>query len=325
MDLDSETRESLEQDFKHILNYVTLDFDGKGTRCLVIFSSSKQNFWQVYRLPQPVKSRLIVSNEPYVRPLTTLLDEYKRYCTVVVSRDKARIFEVYLGEITEHTDIFSEVPGKVRIAGWYGLEERRIERHIDDQIHRHLKQVADATLNFFKEKKFDWLIIGGKKETLTAFERHLHSYLQERIVGRIDLEPDASLHEALARTQEIARRVEREEEQALIQRLMDEANSNGLGVLGLEDTLKAVWQGQVNTLILKNDLTVPGYVCPKCGYMSVEESECPIDQIAMTPTPDILEEAVESAILQNCQIEHVMESQELDNVGGIGAILRFKL
>ncbi len=325
MDLDAETRNSLEKDFQKILDYVTLEFDGKGSRCLVVFSSTRKNFWQVYRLPQPVKSRLIVSNEPYVRPLTALLDEYKRYCTVVVSRDKARIFEVYLGEITEHTDILSQVPGKVRIAGWYGLEERRIERHIEDKIHRHLKQVADATLGFFKEKKFDWLIIGGKKEILAAFERHLHTYLLDRLVGRIDLEPDTSLHEALAKTQEIAHRVEREEEQKLVQRLMDEANSNGLGVFGLEDTLKAIWQGQVNILILKEDLTVPGYICPKCGYMSVEESECPVDQIKMNATPDVLEEAVESAILQNCQIEHVAESQQLDNVGGIGAILRFKL
>ncbi len=325
MDLDAETKESLEKDFQKILDYVTLEFDGKGSRCLVVFSSTRKNFWQVYRLPKPVKSRLVVSNEPYVRPLTALLDEYKRYCTVVVSRDKARIFEVYLGEITEHTDIFSEIPGKVRIAGWYGLEERRIERHIEDQVHRHLKQVADATLDFFKEKKFDWLIIGGKKETLSAFERHLHTYLLDRIVGRIDLEPDTSLHEALAKTQEIARDVERQEEQKLVQRMMDEANSNGLGVFGLEDTLKAIWQGQVNILILKEDLTVPGYICPKCGYMSVEESECPVDQIKMNPTPDVLEEAVESAILQNCQIEHVSESQELDHVGGIGAILRFKL
>ncbi len=325
MDLSADVKDSLEKDFEKILAYVTLEFDGRGTRCLVIFSSTGKNFWQIYRLPQPVKSRLIVSNEPYVRPLTTLLDEYKRYCTVVVSRDKARIFEVYLGEITEHSDILSEIPGKVRIAGWYGLEERRIERHIEDKVHRHLKQVADATLEFFKERKFDWLILGGKKEILGAFERHLHTYLQERIVGRVDLEPDTSLPNALSKTQEIARQVEREEERQLIQRLMDEANSNGLGVFGLENTLKALWQGQVNILILKDDLSVPGYVCPKCGYMSAEDSDCPIDQIQMNATPDVLEEAVESAILQNCEIEHVLESQELDNIGGIGAILRFKV
>ncbi len=323
--LDPEIRASLEEDIKKIQNYVEQEFSGRGVRCLAIFSSSKKNFWQVYHLPQPVKSRLIINVEPYVRPLTTLLDEYKRYCTVVVSRDKARIFEVYLGEITEHTEIFNQVPGKVRIAGWYGLEERRIERNIEDKIHRHLKEVADATLEFFKKKKFDWLIIGGKRESISTFERHLHTYLRDRIIGRIDLDPDISLHEALLKTQQVAQRVEREEEKRIIQQLLDEANSNGLAVIGLEDALRAIWQGQVNVLILKEDLSVPGFICPNCGYMSAEESECPHDKIGMTPTPDILEEAVESAIIQNCQIKHIVESQELDNVGGIGAILRFKI
>ena len=321
----SPIKASLDEDFRKMQNYVEQEFSGRGVRGVVVFSASKKHFWQVYHLPQPVKTRLIINSEPYVRPLTILLDEYKRYCTVVISRDKARIFEVYLGEITEHTEIFNRVPGKIRIAGWYGLEERRIERNIEDKIHRHFKQVADATLEFFKKKRFDWLIIGAKKESISAFEGHLHTYLRDRIIGRIDLDPDISLHEALLKTQKVAQRVEREEEARLIQHLLDEANSNGLGVIGLEDTLKAIWQGQVNVLLLKDDLSVPGSICPKCGYLSTEESECPHDKIAMTPTPDILEEAVESAIIQNCQIEHVLESQELDNIGGIGAILRFKV
>lgn len=325
IDLNEEIKNSIEEDFQKMLRYVDQEFSGRGVRSLVILSSSKKNFWQVYHLPQPVKSRLLISSEPYVRPLIALLDEYKRYCSVVISRDKARIFEVYLGEITEHTEIINQVPGKMRVAGWYGLEERRIERNIEDKVHRHFKEVADATLNLFKKKGFDWLILGGKKENLTSFESHLHTYLRDRIVGRIDLEPDTSLHDALMKTREVALRVEREEEEQLIRRLLNEANSNGLGVIGIEDTLKAIWQGQVNTLILKDDLSVPGSICPTCGYMSTEESECPHDSIQMDFTPDVLEEAIESAIIQNCRIEHVTESQELDNVGGIGAILRFKI
>ncbi len=324
-DVTCEIKASLEEDFKKIQDYVEQQFSGRGVRGVVVFSSSKKNFWQVYHLPQPVKTRLIVNGEPYIRPLTALLDEYKRYCTVVVSRDKARIFEVYLGKIMEQTEIFNQVPGKVKIAGWYGPEERRIERNIENKIHRHFKEVADATLEFFKKKRFDWLIVGAKRENISAFEGHLHTYLRDRIIGRVDLDPGTSLQEALLETQEVAQRVEREEKARLIRHLLDEANSNGLGVIGLEDTLKAIWQGQVNVLLLKDNLSVPGFICPKCGYMSTEESDCPHDNVAMIATPDILEETVESAIIQNCQIEHVVESQELDNIGGIGAILRFKI
>jgi peptide chain release factor subunit 1 len=39
-----------------------------------------------------------------------------------------------MGEIEEQTEILDDVPPKVRGAGWYGLSEKRIERHVEDHL-----------------------------------------------------------------------------------------------------------------------------------------------------------------------------------------------
>jgi hypothetical protein len=51
----------------------------------------------------------------------------------LVDRTRARIFEIFMGEIEEQTEILDNVPSKIREAGWYGLSERRIERHADSK------------------------------------------------------------------------------------------------------------------------------------------------------------------------------------------------
>ena len=49
-------------------------------------------------------------NAPYLRPLIAALDEYARYGVVLMDKEKARFFTVYMGEIQEHEAVFDEVP-----------------------------------------------------------------------------------------------------------------------------------------------------------------------------------------------------------------------
>lgn len=317
----SAVRNALEGDFERIQRFFNQEYSGKGAKSVACFSCLKKNLWQVYYLPQPVRSRLIVSHQPYLPPLLTLLTENKHYCVVLVSREKARIFKSYLGEIEECSEIFDEVPGKVRIAGWYGLEERRIERHIEDHVHRHLKKVADALARLFKVQPFDGLIIGGRREILPDFEHHLHTYLKERIIGRINVEPETELPIIWREVGKVISQFEKAQKEKLVQRVMEESQSGGLGVIGLKETLKALWQGQISTLLVQEGLSLSGYVCPKCGYMSDNENYCPYDRLEMRKTPDLMEEVVEAAMIQNCEIIHVSESQ----VGEMAGLLRFKI
>lgn len=316
---------SLQEDLAKIERYVTGEFNTPSFRGLCVFSSSGNNFWQVYGLPRLLKSYLIIGHTPYLRPLSTLMSEYRRYCTLLVDRRGARLFEVYMEEIIEHQRIFDEVPGKTKPGGWYGLQEKRIRRHLENEVHKHFKNLAQTTLGIFKRDHFDWLILGGKKEDLGDFESMLHSYLKERIVDRTNLTPDVPLHKVLEATLQIEELVETEEETKLVKRLLSEEASGGLAITGLEKSLDSFRLGAVQTFLVMDELSIPGFNCSNCKFFSTKETVCPYCGSETTSIPDIIEQVTEDAIHQGGQVKFILRSGELQSVGSIGAFLRFKV
>lgn len=321
--LSDDQMESLEEDFEKILRFVSLELHTKGVRTLVIFSCSKRGLWQVYSLPLSMESRLVISKSPHTLPLEIFLKDHKKFCLISLDREKARIFSIRLGEIEEYSKFSDEVPAQVKEGGWYGLQGKRIERHIEDHLHRHFERVADAALDFFKKQKFDGLILGGRRETLTEFRPHLHAYLRDKIVGEIDLEPNASISEALEKTLELEQEVKQREGKEVVKKLIDSIGSKG--VAGLNDILLPLWRGQVDMLVIKDGFSAPGSICEKCGYLSVVDQICPNCRSRLKRLPEIIGPIVETAMKQGCRIKFVLQSRELEDIGGIGAFLRFKI
>ncbi len=307
------------------------------TRLLVIFADP-EGFWQEYRLPVALPSRLVVEPDPYVRPLTVLLDEFDRYCVVVTDARKARLFSLYLGDFEEHPDVFVEddVPDRVsasrsvtRAAGsgvWGGLGDLRVQRHIEDHVHRHLKRVADLAFRFYQETGFDRLILGGPEDkVLPWLKDHLHSYLQQRLAGEFHARPEWNEAKLKELALEVAQRWERRCEEELIERLLEQAKPGGKGVLGLEPTLEALMLGQVHTLVVQNEFRAQGTLCRNDHYLSTYLEKCPLCDGEMEPVEDLVDEMVEEAIAQGAEVEHVFTDHEGFTEHGVGALLRFTL
>lgn len=327
---------ALEKVLAHIEHHVrSLERQLERTRLLAIFASA-DGFWQEYRLPVALPSQLVIDFDPYIRPLTVLLDEFDRYCVLVTDARKARIFSLYLGEFEEDKNVFNgDVPSKVsvgrgvRVGGpgvWGGTGELRIQRHIEDHVHRHLKRVAEQTFDFFMQKKCDLLIIAGPEDkTIPYLKDHLHSYVRERLAGEFHARPDMPLVQLKERALRIARAWERRYEEQLIARLLETAHRpNGLAVLGIEPTLEALMLGQVHTFVLHNTARIKGTVCPNDHFLSAYLERCPICQGAMYHTEDLADEMVEEAIHQNAEIEHVFTDHDGFTPHAVGAFLRFR-
>lgn len=324
-DLNKMQLESIYQDFATIQNTIESIEPGKN-RGIALFSCSGANFWQHYILPRCYSNTLIVGPQPYQRPLKALQEEYKRYCVVVVERERARIFGLYMEEIEDYSSIFHEVPPKVKEGGWYGREERKIQRHIEDHAHRHYKRAAELTMQFFKDYRFDWIILGGSDEVLKEFENHLHSYLRQRLVGKFTGEVGkASLNEILQKSLEITSEVERKLEQELVGQIIDKYRNGGLAVVGLKNTLQTLTLGEVHTLAVSDDLYHRGIICRNCNFLGVDELVCPRCSGELEEIPDLISEAIDIAIQQNCQFQHLHSKNDLREEGGIGALLRFKV
>lgn len=320
-----EQRESLREDFKNIEEFAMQEVVANSHKGIAVFSCAGQKFWQSYRLLRVVRNVLIADRVPYIRPLTAILAEYRRYCTVLVDRTHGKLFEVYMGTILERTEVLNAVPRRVREGGFKGRGERSIERRHEHAVQQHFQDLAAAVFKMFEREKFDALVLGGHRDVLALFKQHLHPYLKQRWAGDFHCEPaKATVAEVLAQTLEVEDQAEWQHERKLAAELVQKARASNLAVAGVSATLGAVASGEAQTLLVEDDLELPGYVCYSCHFSSLEPRNCPHCGKPTEPCPDIVDEAIELALKKNCQVEHVRGPTALREAGRMGALLRFR-
>ena len=81
---------NLASDVLAVENYFSRDFDRSG-RSMVVFSCAPDDFFRAYSLAIPVRNQVIVSDQPYVKPLACLLDYYGGYGVVLVDKQGATV------------------------------------------------------------------------------------------------------------------------------------------------------------------------------------------------------------------------------------------
>lgn len=78
-------------------------------------------------------------------------------------------------------------------------------------------------------------------------------------------------------------------------------------------------------LLVAEDYTAPGIVCPSCDYLTADSTEhclfCGTAQALQTP--NVVERAVHKAILQDAQVDIITGNPALMQAGSIGALLRY--
>jgi peptide chain release factor subunit 1 len=323
--LSPDVRKSLNADLRKIRNYVQLKFERNGVRTLILFSCTAKKYWKVLTLQMSLQSQLCIGPRPYIRPLSILLDEYRRFLVILVERSKARLFEVYAGEIVEYSDVLDDVPRKVKMGGYGGYEERRIERHIEDHVRRHFKRVADVAFELSRRYSHDAVILLGSEQNTNEFRHYLHITLQDRVARTAVEEFNANLRDVLDRVMAMDRELKQTEDKLLVERLFNQVNSGGLGIVGLDSTIRALQQGQVNFLVVEEGYEKDGYRCVECKSLSTRNGACDYCGGTTQVIPDIIEEAVQECITQGCQVKYInVTGSELSAAGKIGAMLRFK-
>lgn len=318
-DLPEEAARSVRGDLASFEAFVRERFERGDTRGLALFSASAAGLWEALRLPRPVRDRVVIAPRAELRPLEALLETYETTCVALTDYEKARIFLSRLGAVEEVRDLVDEVPGRHDQGGW---SQMRMQRHVDDHRMQHLKHVADALFRLFQGRGFEHLVLAGPGEAHRDLGGLLHEYLRRRVRAHVALPMTATLEDVRARVVEIEEELERARERALIDRLA-EAVPSGRAVAGLEATLEAIGEGRVGTLVVDLDRAAPGGVCDACGRLASRASACPACGGPMREVPDIVEVAVAACYERGCEVETVTADGRLEELGGVGALLRF--
>ena len=166
--------ESLRIDLDKINRFCKDNLNSQTPPGLAIFSCGKEKFWEVFELPSPPRNRILIDQDPYVRPLSAILNEHHRICVLVFDTREAKWFDLLMGDFSLLDQMESDVPSKVREGGWEGYESKRIERHIATHLHDYFKEIAKKTFTLFKANQFEWLFLGCNDEHGQEFEPLLH-------------------------------------------------------------------------------------------------------------------------------------------------------
>lgn len=297
-------------------------------RSLIVFCDDSAGLFWSGELRVALATDVRYEPAPWVRPLVEVFDEYERYGVIVVDKERARVFTVFLGEIEEERDAFAAA--EVRHKNASGTDHLRSQMHFQrqDEMHvrRHLKRVAELTDELARLYAFDRLVLAGPVTATSELHRLLPKRLRGRVVGTLRLPIDARADEVLRETLALEQAVEREEEKTLIEQLVTAAAKGNGGTMGLGPTLVALQEGRIWRLVYADGFSSPGGECVSCrALFSGSGTACGYCGGQLRPVADLVARAIERVAETSGRVELVRgeAANRLLEAGGMGALLRF--
>ncbi|KYK24881.1 hypothetical protein AYK24_05695 [Thermoplasmatales archaeon SG8-52-4] len=282
---------------------------------IAIFASSKYKFLKYISLPIEVDNLLVVDSSPYIRPLARLHDEWESFTLLLLSSNYAKIFSVSLGKVDDLKRLSADIMNKHKKGG---MSQMRFNRLRKGSINTFLFEVEKALQKRADEK----IIIAGPGNIKRQFVDKLPKDLKERIVDILSVSINDE-KELLKKSINIISENEEHKSHETVQHLKDEILKDGMAVYGINETLQATKNGQVELLIIEKDRKIPGWICENCQIVGEKiKKSCP-NCGKKTSKIDILEEILEFAERTDAKIEFT-DDKEMSVLGHIGAILRFK-
>lgn len=312
--------QSVREDLERIEAFVRNGLDRSRTRGVVIFACSADGLWKVIELPVAVRTQIVINDVPAVAQLESLVHEHEPIGVLLADRQRARLFVFEMGELTERTELIDELPRDLDTRG--EKERGTPEHHVEELAHQHLRRAARAAFDLWQHHPFEHLAIGAPDHIANELESHLHPYLRERLCGRLRVPVTAAHDEVRAEAESVEAEVERRREADLVGRLREAVGTGRRGVAGLADTLSALSGHRADHLLVSKGFHEEGWRSPRTGALFAVGPTSP-DGEHLERVGDVVEEAIEEALVQGIKVTICHANADLDVLGRIGALLRY--
>jgi peptide subunit release factor 1 (eRF1) len=295
------------------------------TALIVVHPDSRLAACHVLRLRFPASVHW--RRGAFLRPVVEAMDDHERYGVVLTDKQRARLFTVVLGELTEHSDLFSDTAGRSRATGsnrWWS--DKRHQRHHENEVAAHAKRVIDALHDLALRSPFDRLVVAGPREAVTQLVRLLPRRMHGKLLEAVSLPVTATHEEILERTLEVERRMEREQEDLLVEGLMAELHEGGKAVAALGPVVDAVNSDRVWKLVYAKGYATEGGECRGCGAFSAQSAgACPVCGEQLQAVGGFVDRLSQGVLGVGGQVEVVGSeaASRLAPVGPIAALLRY--
>ena len=320
---ESPERTSFDKDAARIQEYLEKNNAAEG-QAVAIFACSGSELFEAIPLEAPIgEHSLFISSVPHLYPLAKLVENYPRYAAVMLDTNKARIF--VFGTSTEHEEtIVGEKTRRTSKGGW---SQARYQRRADNFHMHHIKEVVDTLDKIVREENLSQVVVSAGEQALPILREQLPKHLADMII-EIGAHEDGQSGSFVQRTMAALREKDAETDIEKVQELMDAWRSGGLGVAGPEATLSAFQLGQVEELIitaspetLKPVQKMPDDAAPGDVQVATSNTAAQTDESRAKLSDELITRANQTA----ARIRFIEDASLLADVGGVGALLRFRI
>lgn len=298
--------DALEKIVRHLKTLKKTPENGLALFCGNVSKVEGQSDLQLWDIepPMPLNIRLYRCDKEFVlEPLKTMLEVSEVFGLLVMDRKEATIGILEGKRIEVLQKMTSGVPSKVRAGGQSSQRFHRITEGLTKEFY---KRIADEMKKiFFEMPKLKGILVGGPIPTKDEFldGEYMVTKLREKIIGRIDIggSDESGLKELVEKSRDILANQEIIYEKKILEKYFETLGQNpGMATLKEPAARKALQYGAVDTLLLskKTDKKIAKELKKMAEDISAKI------EIISTDTE---------------------EGIQFYNLGGIGAILRFKI
>ncbi len=323
-DTHSPARASFEEDFVRIARYLENGLRPEANGVAIFACSAAQDYFEVGQFAAPFeRHRLFVHDRPHLYPLARLIDQYRRYAVVLADTNRARISVFSAGQAVETRAIDNVKTRHSKVGGW---SQARYQRH-EEQYHlHHAKEVIDVLARVVREESVENIILAGDEKTVIPLLREqMPKDLAEKVVDVLSLGIDTPEHQLVTDSLASFQRYDTLSDLEKVERLMNEYRADDLGVGGVEQTLAAVSNGQVEEMLITNiasNLEYDEAEVKKLLAAYTVDGVVPVEINARVIADELVRRATQ---LSSARVTFIEDVSLLEPVGGVGAFLRYRI
>lgn len=323
--LKGEARKSFERDTERIRAYLGNDVS-KSTNGLAVFAcAARDDFFEAVQLTAPIDENwLFVGAVPHLYPLMRVNDQFPRYAALIVDTNSARLFVFGLGVTESQQEVQNVKTRKSSMGGW---SQPRYQRHLENFHLQHMKEVVDVLDRTVRDESLNQVVIACDAVAKPLLMEQLPQHLAAKVIDVMALDIKTPEHRVLQETLDVLRDKDADTDAAQVQRMTDAWNAGGLAVVGPEDTLRALEMGQVEELLISaspSQLRRPSEVTTDMAGPVEIDSSAPNGH-EDSDRHRLADHFVVQAHKSGARVRFIEDEQLLSDIGGVGALLRFKI
>jgi peptide chain release factor subunit 1 len=328
----SPERDSLDKDLERIATYLEKELQ-PAANGVAVFACSAGELFEAVQFTAPIDQHwLYIGDAPHLYPLARVDSQYPRYAAVVADTNNARILVFATGELVSEQEVKGVKTHRTSQGGW---SQARFQRHIENYHAQHLKEVVEALELIVQKEGITQIVVVADDAVMPLLRDQMPKHLAEKIIDHLQVEAHAPAQDVLDATLESMKRQNALTDREKVDAAIAGYRAGALGVVGPEDTLDALVNGQVDELLIGASLAAleavsAGSVAGTAEGSTLMESavETTAAGEAAQADPQVVrlaDELVTRAKQTSARVTFIEDASLLEDYGGVAALLRFKI